>query len=54
MTFIITGVNLGFGSGFLVAWVKVFVIAHVIAVPVIFFLVPLARKLTGGLPGVQP
>jgi hypothetical protein len=32
----------------------VFVIAYVIAVPVIFFLAPLARKLTGGLLGVHP
>lgn len=54
MTFLITAVNLGFGPDFLAAWAKVFGIAYVIAVPVIFFLAPIARKLTGSLLGVQP
>jgi len=54
MTFVITAVNLGFGPHFLAAWVRVFWIAYVIAVPVIFFLAPIARKLTGGLLGVHP
>ena len=54
MTFVITAVNLGFGPHFVAAWGRVFVIAYVIAVPVIFFLAPIARKLTGGLLGVQP
>jgi len=54
MTFVITSVNLGFGPYFLAAWTKAFAIAYVIGVPVIFFLAPLARKLTGGLLGVQP
>jgi len=54
MTFVITAVNLGFGPHFLAAWGRVFLIAYVIAVPVIFFLAPIARKLTGSLLGVQP
>ncbi|MFN3647877.1 MAG: DUF2798 domain-containing protein [Gemmobacter sp.] len=54
MTFVITAVNLGFGPHFLAARARVFVIAYVIAVPVIFFLAPIARKLTGGLLGVHP
>lgn len=54
MTFVITAVNLGFGPHFLAAWGRVFVIAYVIAVPVIFFLAPIARRLTAGLLGVQP
>lgn len=53
MTFVITAVNLGFGPHFLGAWARVFAIAYVIAVPVIFFLAPVARKLTGRLLGVQ-
>jgi fatty acid desaturase len=53
MTFVITAVNLGFGPHFLAAWGRVFLIAYAIGVPVIFFLAPVARKLTGGLLGVQ-
>ncbi|MHB0953174.1 MAG: DUF2798 domain-containing protein [Allorhizobium sp.] len=53
MTFVITTANLGFGPHFLSAWVKSFAIAYVIAVPVIFFLAPIARKLTGGILGTQ-
>jgi hypothetical protein len=54
MTFVITAVNLGFGPHFLAAWGRVFLIAYVIAVPVIFFLAPIARRLTGSLLGAQP
>jgi hypothetical protein len=53
MTFVITLVNLGWVSYFLAAWMKSFVIAYVIAVPVIFFLAPVARRLTGTLLGVK-
>ncbi|MDZ7875430.1 MAG: DUF2798 domain-containing protein [Rhizobium sp.] len=53
MTFVITVVNLGFGPHFLAAWMKAFGIAYVVAVPVIFFLAPIARRLTGGLLGTQ-
>ncbi|MFN4153844.1 MAG: DUF2798 domain-containing protein [Paracoccaceae bacterium] len=54
MTFLSTSVNLGFGPDLLTAWARVFVIASVIAAPVIFFLAAIARKRTGGLPGVHP
>lgn len=53
MTFVITVVNLGFGPHFLAAWMKAFGIAYVVAVPVILFLAPIARRLTGGLLGTQ-
>lgn len=54
MTFVITLVNLGWVNYFLAAWMKSFVVAYVIAVPVIFFLAPIARKLAGKLLGVKP
>lgn len=53
MTFVIRNTNLGFGPNFLASWAKAFAIAYMIAVPVIFFLAPIAHKLTGGLLGVQ-
>jgi hypothetical protein len=53
MTLVVTLVNLGPGPGFLAAWGKVFVIAYVVAVPVIFFLAPMARKMTARLLGVK-
>jgi hypothetical protein len=53
MTFVITLVNLGPGPGFLVAWGKSFAIAYVVAVPLIFFLAPVARKMTAKLLGVK-
>jgi hypothetical protein len=53
MTLVVTWVNLGPGPGFLAAWAKVFVIAYVVAVPVIFFLAPVARKMTARLLGVK-
>jgi predicted membrane channel-forming protein YqfA (hemolysin III family) len=46
MTFVITAVNVGFGANFLQTWAKAFVIAYFVGVPVIFFLAPVARKLT--------
>ena len=54
MTFVITLVNLGWVEHFVAAWAKSFLIAYVVAVPVIFFLAPIARKLTGNLLGVKP
>lgn len=46
MTFVITAVNVGFSANFLQTWAKAFVVAYIVGVPVIFFLAPLARKLT--------
>lgn len=54
MTFVITVVNVGFGAHFLQNWMKAFGIAYVVGVPVIFFLAPIARKLTGKLLGLNP
>lgn len=47
MTFVITAVNVGFGPDFLLRWAKAFAVAYVVAVPVIYFLAPVARKLSG-------
>ena len=47
MTFVITAVNIGFTADFLARWGKAFIIAYVVGVPVIFFLAPIARKITG-------
>ena len=49
MTFVITAVNVGFGADFLGRWLKAFAIAYVVGVPVIYFLAPVARRLTGRL-----
>jgi predicted membrane channel-forming protein YqfA (hemolysin III family) len=46
MTFVITAVNVGFSGNFLATWAKAFAIAYVVGVPVIYFLAPVARKLT--------
>jgi hypothetical protein len=54
MTFVITLVNVGWSTQFLMTWMKAFGIAYVVGVPVIFFLAPVARKLTGKLLGVNP
>jgi len=54
MTFVITWVNVGFGAEFLQKWMKAFGIAYLVGVPVIFFLAPVARKITGRLLGVNP
>jgi predicted membrane channel-forming protein YqfA (hemolysin III family) len=53
MTLVITFVNVGPREGFLSIWMRAFAIAYVVGVPVIFFLAPVARKLTGRLLGVQ-
>ena len=49
MTFVITLVNVGWAADFLPRWLKAFGIAYVVGVPVIYFLAPFARKLTGRL-----
>ena len=51
MTFVITWVNVGLSATFLATWMKAFAIAYVVGVPVIFFLAPVARKMTAGLVG---
>ncbi|GAB4218597.1 MAG: hypothetical protein OHK0048_17660 [Rhodoferax sp.] len=54
MTFVITLVNVGLVADFFARWMKAFGIAYVVGVPVIFFMAPLARKLTGKILGVSP
>jgi hypothetical protein len=51
MTFVITLVNVGFSDAFVRTWMKAFGIAYVVGVPLIFFLAPVARKITAGLVG---
>ncbi|MEO8654793.1 MAG: DUF2798 domain-containing protein [Ramlibacter sp.] len=51
MTFVITLINVGYSDAFLLTWMKAFAVAYVVGVPVIFFLAPVARKLTAGLVG---
>ena len=54
MTLVITFVNIGLTEHFFRLWMKAFAIAYVVGVPVIFFLAPVARKLTGRILGVNP
>jgi hypothetical protein len=54
MTFVITLVNLGWVEHFFAAWAKSFVVAYLVAVPVIFFIAPVARKITGQILSVKP
>jgi len=52
MTFVITLINVGWVENFFQMWIKAFSIAYVVVVPVIFFLAPMARKVTGRLLGM--
>lgn len=52
MTFFITAINIGFTPDFPARWGKVFLMAYAIGVPVIFFLAPIARRLTSRLLGM--
>jgi len=45
MTFVITLVNVGWTPDFMGRWLRAFLIAYVIGVPVIYLLAPFARKL---------
>ena len=44
MTFFITLINLGWVEGFFASWMRAYSIAYVIAVPVIYYLAPFARR----------
>jgi Protein of unknown function (DUF2798) len=46
MTLVITFVNVGLVEDFVGRWLRAFLIAYVVGVPVIFFLAPFARKIT--------
>ena len=45
MSFLVTLVNIGWRTDFLQAWARAFATAYVVAVPVIYFLAPLARRI---------
>lgn len=51
MTFVITLVNVGYSEAFVRTWMRAFAIAYVVGVPVIFFLAPVARKITAAILG---
>ena len=46
MTCLVTLVNVGPTPDFLARWLRAFAIAYPVAVPVIYFVAPLARRLT--------
>jgi Protein of unknown function (DUF2798) len=46
MTFVITLVNVGWTPDFMRRWWQAFLVAYVVAVPAIYFVAPLARRLT--------
>jgi predicted membrane channel-forming protein YqfA (hemolysin III family) len=52
MTLVITFVNVGLVEDFVGRWLRAFLIAYVVGVPVIFFLAPMARKITGRMLGM--
>lgn len=52
MTFVVTAVNVGFSPEFMLRWGRAFLVAYAVGVPVIFFVAPLARRLTGRLLGM--
>lgn len=47
----ITLVNVGLSPHFVASWMKAFGVAYMVGVPVIFFVAPMARKLTARLVG---
>lgn len=46
MTFVITLLNVGWAADFGGRWLRAFLVAYVVAVPVIYFLAPVARRMT--------
>lgn len=46
MTFFITFINLGFAPDFFARWMRAYGVAFVIAVPAIYLIAPIARRLT--------
>jgi hypothetical protein len=51
MTFVVTGMNLGFPANFFSQWMKAFGVAWPLASCVAFFAVPLARRITAMIIG---
>jgi hypothetical protein len=52
ITFVTTLANLGLTAGFVASWAKTLLLAYVVAVPGIYFLAPLARRIVNVF--VQP
>ncbi|MCC6506702.1 MAG: hypothetical protein BWZ07_01241 [Alphaproteobacteria bacterium ADurb.BinA280] len=52
VTFAVTAFNTGFDEGFPLRWLRSFLVGWCVAVPMIYFLAPRARKLTGRLLGM--
>ena len=46
MTFCITLINIGFTADFFLRWMKAYGAAFIIAVPAIYVIAPIARRLT--------
>lgn len=53
MTFVITALNVGFPADFVIRWVRAFAVAYCVALPLLYFVAPIARRLTGRLLGVS-
>jgi hypothetical protein len=49
VTFVTTASNFGFGGNFLANWGKTYLIGYVAAVPAIYMLAPIARRITAQL-----
>lgn len=53
MTFVVTAANVGFPEDFLARWARAFVLAYGVAIPLIYFLSPVARRITARLTGSE-
>lgn len=49
VTFVTTASNFGFGGNFLATWGKTYLIGYLAAVPSIYLLAPIARRITAQL-----
>lgn len=52
MTFVVTAANIGFPQDFVLRWARAFAVAYSVAVPLIYFFVPLERRVTGRITGM--
>jgi len=51
VTFVTTASNFGFTGNFLASWGKTYLIGYLAAVPAIYLLAPIARKITSRVLG---
>jgi Protein of unknown function (DUF2798) len=54
MSFVITCVNIGWTETFFQSWARTFGIAYLVGVPMIYFLAPVARRLTDRIVALRP